>query len=485
MDSTYNHFKSLWRSSANEAVAYSDDFPEALLVLPELIDGSLGDGKATEINIIIKLSNDSKNKSELILKDNGIGITSTKRLLDWAATQSASIEHVYGHGSKKCLTKFMPDYDDAKWSVMWRKVDKRGVSGSLNTIKSPFLGNQTDHQEDEKNETDLMVSGTQWNINFYKKILKLDNSFPANDLMKKLREIICTRYEKEFYKEFIIKIEIIHNGTIIKEDSSKWLTLKETLLKESLLKEKRNVMKMLCTKYNINDISIQIDMYKIISDGRSFKLNNFPLYGTKNIKASRVHIALNGRYIEAMPLNIFKSKEIHNSENGIMIFINFTAVDNTNGFVKLPTPCTTKVKFQEECPIFKECIISIKKEVLKAELNPVKDEQPVVEQKTPEQLEVEKKAAEQQVVQQKTAEQLEAEKKVAEQKAAEKRAADEKAAIEKKAAEKKAADEKKARELLLEKNLLEIINKISPDNKKIIKNYIDVFGITKFINKFK
>ena len=480
MDSTYNHFKSLWRSSANEAVAYSDDFPEALLVLPELIDGSLGDGKATEINIIIKLSNDSKKKSELILKDNGIGITSTKRLLDWAAIQSASTEHVYGHGSKKCLTKFMPDYDNAEWSVMWRKVDKRGVSGSLNTIKSPFLGNQTDHKEDENNDTDLMVSGTQWNISFDKEILKLDSSCPAKDLMTKLREIICTRYEKEFYNKFIIKIDINHGGTIIKSDSSEWLTLKETLYKESLLKEKSNVMKMLNTKYNINDISIQIDMYRIMSDGRSFKLNNFPLYGTKNIKASRVHIALNGRYIEAMPLNIFKNKQIHNSENGIFIFVNFTAVDKTNGFVKLPTPCTTKVKFQEECPIFKECIGSIKKEVLKAEMKPVKYEPPIHDEPSV----VEQKTTEPPVVEQKTAEQLEAEKIAAEKKAAEQKAAEQKA-VEKKAAEKKAADEKKAREQLLEKNLLEIINKISPDNKKIIKNYIDVFGITKFINKFK
>lgn len=50
-------FHSLWRASANEAVAYANDFPEALLVLPELIDGALGDGRASEICIDIDLRN--------------------------------------------------------------------------------------------------------------------------------------------------------------------------------------------------------------------------------------------------------------------------------------------------------------------------------------------------------------------------------------------------------------------------------------------
>ena len=33
-------FFGLWRSSANESVPYSCDFPEALLTLPELIDNA-------------------------------------------------------------------------------------------------------------------------------------------------------------------------------------------------------------------------------------------------------------------------------------------------------------------------------------------------------------------------------------------------------------------------------------------------------------
>ena len=48
-----NDYHGLWRASANEGVPYADDFPEALLVLPEFIDGALGAGKASIIDINI------------------------------------------------------------------------------------------------------------------------------------------------------------------------------------------------------------------------------------------------------------------------------------------------------------------------------------------------------------------------------------------------------------------------------------------------
>ena len=54
------------------------------------------------------------------------------------------------------------------------------------------------------------------------------------------------------------------------------------------------------------------------------KLKNFPVFGCKNMKGTRVHIGLKGRYIEAMPFHNFMNKEIHNSDNGNIIFINFT-----------------------------------------------------------------------------------------------------------------------------------------------------------------
>jgi hypothetical protein len=126
-------FHSLWRASANEAVMYSNDYPEALLVLPELIDGALGDGKASEISIEIDMNGE---KSVLRVKDNGVGIVNERRLQDWAAKHSSlKSEHIYGHGSKK----WMPDYETAEWKIKWRKQDKRGLSSKFHSFYNKYF----------------------------------------------------------------------------------------------------------------------------------------------------------------------------------------------------------------------------------------------------------------------------------------------------------------------------------------------------------
>ena len=347
-----NDFNALWRASANEAVSYSEDFPEALLVLPELIDGALGDGKATKINISITLNDNSP--SILIVEDNGVGITSINRLTTWASKKPSSVEHVYGHGSKKCLTKWMPIYDNAVWNVKWRKQDAKGLSGCLNILSSPFLGLDTNLTDDMDEEITCINSGTKWTIQFNKEILK--DASPSR-LLEQIREIICTRYEKIIF----INIKIIYNNEIIEENSTKWVTLKEALEEYT-----RCELVNITTKFIeiFEGIKIDCTIYKIICDGRGFCINNFPLYGVKNIRASRIHIGLNGRYIEPMFYNKFFGREIHNSTNGYIGFINFTK--NTVDAI-LPTPCTTKVKFQEECPIFKKCIERIKARVMEEE----------------------------------------------------------------------------------------------------------------------
>ena len=142
-------FHGHWRASSHEAVPYSDDFPEALLVLPELLDGALGAGNASIISIIFDLTNPQQCK--LIVEDNGVGLVSEKRMKDWTSKDigNSRNENIYGHGSKKALAKFAPEYAIAVWKLLWRKQDKRGVSGVLHILSSPFLGLETKHVEDE------------------------------------------------------------------------------------------------------------------------------------------------------------------------------------------------------------------------------------------------------------------------------------------------------------------------------------------------
>jgi hypothetical protein len=145
MNNLNNDFNGLWCASANEGVPYSEDFPEALLVLPEFIDGALGAGQASIIDIKFNITN--PNKCELIINDNGKGLISEKRMKAWSSKDIGDNkkENIYGHGSKKALTKFAPDYASAEWQLFWRKQDSRGLSGVLNILCSPFNGLDTKH----------------------------------------------------------------------------------------------------------------------------------------------------------------------------------------------------------------------------------------------------------------------------------------------------------------------------------------------------
>ena len=143
-------YHALWRSSAHEAVPYTDDYPEALLVLPELCDGSIGQGNATRITMRIELNGE---KSKLIVSDNGGGIRNERRLLAWAASKATSNIHRNGHGTKKCLTKWEPDYEKAKWEIRWRLPGK-----NLQTTEGPFRGYSPDYVvDDEGADTHTLV----------------------------------------------------------------------------------------------------------------------------------------------------------------------------------------------------------------------------------------------------------------------------------------------------------------------------------------
>jgi hypothetical protein len=247
----------------------------------------------------------------------------------------------------------MPDYKTAKWNLYWRTQDTKGVSSVLNCLSSPFRGLETNHTEDEVNEDICPIRGTRWEIEFNLSILgvKIQTSqYPVKDLMDTLRELICSRYETSYYHPYTINLSITDGKVIIKENSSQWKTLKQCL-EEEILKD--NVIKLFEFTITTKDNAI-VNCSKYDIKKNNYKIKNFPLFGGKNMKSSRVHIGRNGRYIESMMYNKFVGKSVsHNDDNGIRMFIMW------KGNV-LPTPCTTKVKLQEECPIYINTIKEIK-----------------------------------------------------------------------------------------------------------------------------
>jgi hypothetical protein len=337
-----NDYHGLWRASANEGVPYSEDFSDALLTLPEFIDGALGAGNASIIDIEFDITNPKD--CELIVRDNGKGIVSEKRMKDWSSKDIGNndTENVYGHGSKKALSKFAPDFVNAKWTLYYRKQDKKGLSGALNILSSPFNGLETKHIEDDENEDICPNHGTCWKIKFNKSVLG-KNQKPS-ELMCALQEIIRTRYEPAYFKPYIINISVRCGETVLKKNSKEWKSLKECLEDEIA---NGNVRKTHNSEITIDKTTATYCLYEIIADGRTYKMPEMPTFGRRNMNSSRVHLARNGRYIEAMQYPKFMGKESHNSDNGKIGFVTYTGDE-------LPTPCTTKVKFQEECPIFKK-----------------------------------------------------------------------------------------------------------------------------------
>jgi len=340
-----SEYHALWRGSANEAVPYTDDFVAPLLVLPEFIDNSLGAGEATVIDIEFDITN--PNRSELIVRDNGRGIVKVQRLLNWNAKDIGengnNKENIYGHGSKKALTKFMPDYDTAEWKCEYRKQDKKGLSGSLHTLYSPFLGLDTKQVEDEENEDTCKISGTQLTIYFNSSVLGKCNK--SKTLMEGMEEIIRSKYEpSKYHNKYQINVKVKEGKTVLHKNSTQWKSLKESLDVEVT---NNKVIKKMESTFTLDKTTASVSLYEIDVDGRSFKIDGMPTFGKKNMSSTRVHISRRGRYIEAMPFSKFMDKEQHNSQNPYIAFINFTGDE-------MPIPCTTKVKFQEECPILKK-----------------------------------------------------------------------------------------------------------------------------------
>lgn len=355
-------FHGLWRASANERVAYTDDFPAAMLVTPEFWDGCIGQGQATQILTSVKQIPGSA-KWLLTVRDNGRGITNERRLLTWAAAHATSNIHRNGHGLKKTLTKYAPDYTDAKWTIKYRRSGK-----NLQVISSPFLGFQnTKSEEVEGDETTLMPSGTEVSVEFDPAILGRyrDN---VEHLTNAFRELICTRYSEEILEkvEFVLDITAptptVPSKTLVASSKkNRWHSLRWHVEKMVGEKEAEKI-----GTYSEEFVGGRWDftMFHLTVNGSaSYALKKpdvFPTYGRKNQATSRMFAGLNGRMIEAMPIYTALGKEQnHNNYNGMVWFLDFTAASDAD-FEKLPTPATTKVSFYENCEVFKPVVEKIR-----------------------------------------------------------------------------------------------------------------------------
>jgi 5-methylcytosine-specific restriction endonuclease McrA len=174
-----------------------------------------------------------------------------------------------------------------------------------------------------------------------------------------VKELLRTRYSRKYFDktEFIIKIS---QGDVLLTESSKlanWKTFQECIQEEVI-----NGNASIIHQYIVEEdgLIMKYNQYEFTVYGKSkeYTLNKeFPIFGHKNQACTRLHIALEGRTIELAPVWKFYSGKgtSHNSINGRFAFVNFEG-----DYTKMPTPCTTKVSFYENCPNYIKYISIIK-----------------------------------------------------------------------------------------------------------------------------
>jgi len=370
-----NPFEGLWRSSAMEKVPYTEDFPEALLVTPEFWDGAVGQGKAT--TILTKFEELSPGKWKLTVRDNGVGIKNERRLLGWAASKSTDLLHQNGHGTKKALTKYARNYNNAVWNIKWRRLRK-----NLQNMSAPFKGIHTNIEEIEEkeenenenveeNENDeeiiLMPSGTEITIEFDSDVLGRLEDKP-NELADAIRELITTRYSEEIIQRIEFTVEVITLNPLtqitINSRTNSWHSFQWHV--EAWTQKSPDQIVRICEHRELIDGGYwDFVAYLITMSGQQkFELKDshmFPTYGNKNMKGSRAHISLNGRMIEPIPIHKIMKNDgmFHNNYNGMIWFSNF--VPNTpEDYINMPSPSTTKVSFYENDPVMREFYKTVK-----------------------------------------------------------------------------------------------------------------------------
>lgn len=335
-------YAGLWRQYAMEKLPYTDDYPAALLGFPEMLDGALGQGQATEVTTSVVWN--TPTTLTLRVRDNGRGIRNLTRLKMMAAPTSVDNLHRNGAGLKKAIALFSPNYaSENAWDITYRVKNR-----NLVTVSGPFMGTNTKEVDHETDETTLMPSGTEIRVDFEQSIL---GTMSPTAIFLAIKEIIRTRMSEETLRRVKFTLEVKPLGSKMQTENShdnNWHSL-QWYMDEMV----RTGEAAVCYQNNFDSDGITWTMkhYYIMPSGQTNFLTKteFPTYGHKNLACTRAHIALNGRMIEAVPIHrLLERDATHNSLNGHIVFVNFTSTD----LDKMPEPSSTKVSLYDKDPIY-------------------------------------------------------------------------------------------------------------------------------------
>ena len=354
--------KALWRAAANDSMEGSGDFPEAIVMLIEVLNGPKG--SPTKHKLIYTINTDGT--TTLCITDDGDGMDIAEglnRFLTWASEDSVDMYSKNGHGTKKFLAKHGPY--EMPWSVETRTI----YPGPITRYSGPWNGRLTKIGYSITELPDFPLTGFRINLTCATSILFNPGEKPdANLLSSRIKEVICTRKAQSVLDRINYCVRVVDNTSaepvVVEENShtAGWRSFKETL--EALAKEPAfaGVEKLLEEEHPLKD---GLSFVRFTTFTTCLKtIEHFPVYSSHTgDKLFRVHMFNHDTMIEAAnPLEL--TGRGRHPYTHFVTFAECLPVDGTNvdHINALPTPATTKVSYRRECSIF-QSVLRIYKEM--------------------------------------------------------------------------------------------------------------------------
>jgi hypothetical protein len=341
--------ESLWRAAAHDSMEGSGDFPEAILMLIEVLNGPKGRPSYQEFSYKMCASG----QTNVQITDDGAGmpLRDSGRFLTWSSSSSVDAHSKYGHGTKKFLAKHGP------YRMPWSVETRSGRASDITRYNGPWNAADTEREEVPADER-VDFPRTGFRISFTCDTGKLFNhgeTPSAALLFARIKELICTRKSQAALDaiDYRVRIEGTDGGVV--EETSRaagWRSFKATLEDLAARTPYAGVERILQHDAGLVDRHSVLRLTTFCVGLKVVK--GFPIYGSREgDKLTRIHVFNNDTMIEAInPRTITGGSRYVNPH--FVTFVECLPIDPTNHehMNAMPTPATTKVSYRRECPIF-------------------------------------------------------------------------------------------------------------------------------------
>ena len=355
-----------WRCWSSMSIDGDERVPMLFRLLPEPWDNSIRYGATNIWNRMV--FNAETGKFDIVIRDDGSGFSERgeERFLQPAAENDANEASRYGWGLKAFIACACPNYFDS-WEISTRYQNTLRP----NIFKGPYKAKYTKCVAGPSDM--LFPSGTAITLSADKSKFNTSKiSYEGGAAMAALfKEIICTRYSESVLCSVRFHFSITgSDGETIEMDSwapgAEWhsfeycmkLAVSQGIATVIIPESFRNFdaegrMKVRHVTYQINSMTKK-------KNADYGPLNDFHLYGRRNMDSTLIHHFNNQRMIQSLPKGVATGKHFHNSENGQIGFVQFIPANAETDYGLMPRPATIKTSYLTSTPEWSKWIGMLK-----------------------------------------------------------------------------------------------------------------------------